>query len=204
MSADLKIHWENVYATKQPNEVSWTQDVPATSIAFFEFFNLPLDAAIIDIGGGDSKLVDYLLGRGYTNVSVLDISAKAIERAKARLGTAAEKVNWIVSDINDFAPTQVYDFWHDRAAFHFLTHKEQINRYADVACAHAKAMVIGTFSVNGPLKCSGLEITQYDEITMKALFEARGMKNIECLRVDHTTPFNTVQNFVFCSFAKVA
>jgi 2-polyprenyl-3-methyl-5-hydroxy-6-metoxy-1,4-benzoquinol methylase len=121
MQTQIKNHWEHIYNTKQPNQVSWTQEMPSISINFVKQFQIPKDAAIIDVGGGDSKFVDYLLAEGYTNVSVLDISEAAINRAKARLGDKALNVNWIVSDILAFNPALQYDLWHDRAAFHFQT-----------------------------------------------------------------------------------
>ncbi|MCC6685296.1 MAG: class I SAM-dependent methyltransferase [Bacteroidia bacterium] len=200
MSEQLKTHWENIYATKTPDEVSWTQEIPQTSLDFLGKLALPPDARIIDVGGGDSKLVDYLIQKGYTNVSVLDISAHAIERAKKRLGDKASLVNWIISDINDFNPEGMYDWWHDRAAFHFLTDEKAIAQYVHKVAQHAHRMLIGTFSVDGPLKCSGLPITQYSESTMQALFQHAGFVSTGCERVNHTTPMGTTQNFLFCSF----
>lgn len=121
-----KDHWENIYNVKTPEQVSWTQNVPQTSLDFIHSFNPPKTARIIDIGGGDSKLVDFLLEEGYENVSVLDISEQALNRAKKRLGEKAEKVTWIVSDITAFQPGTAYDIWHDRAAFPvFRTFKKQ-------------------------------------------------------------------------------
>ena len=199
-----KAHWETVFATKAETEVSWFQAYPKTSIEFLELFDLPLDANIIDIGGGDSYFVDALLEKGYTNISVLDISANAIERAKARLGDNAKKINWIVSDVTDFEPTVTFDFWHDRAAFHFLTDDEKIYKYVSIAenaINKSGYLILGTFSENGPTKCSGLEIKQYNETSMSARFEL-GFNRIKCITEDHTTPFNTIQNFVFCSFQK--
>src|SRR6185369_6280996 len=128
-----KKHWEKVYATKQPNEVSWTQELPKTSLDFVHSFNLPKSASIIDIGGGDSKLVDCLLDEGFENISVLDISERAIEKAKHRLGKRAAKVNWISSDIVEFQPSNTYDVWHDRATFHFLTSSSEMNTYLSIA-----------------------------------------------------------------------
>jgi cyclopropane fatty-acyl-phospholipid synthase-like methyltransferase len=199
-----KTHWETIYSTKKPEEVSWTQEIPKTSLDFIHSFNLPKNAAIIDIGGGDSKLPDYLLSEGFNNITVLDISEKALERAKIRLGANADKVKWIVSDILEFQPTEKYDLWHDRAAFHFLTTPEQIEDYLDIASNainESKYIITGTFSKEGPLKCSGLEIKQYDE---KALAEilTRKFEKIKCITEDHTTPFNTTQNFLFCSFKR--
>jgi SAM-dependent methyltransferase len=199
-----KEHWENVFATKAEQEVSWFQTYPKTSVEFLELFNLPLDANIIDVGGGASYFVDALLEKGYTNISVLDISANALEKAKARLGAKAEKVNWIVSDITKFEPTIKYDFWHDRAAFHFLTDDDAIYKYVSIAENSINTngyLILGTFSEIGPTKCSGLEIKQYNEASMSARFEV-GFNRIKCIIEDHATPFNTMPNFVFCSFQK--
>lgn len=203
MENNLKEHWEKVYATKTPQEVSWTQERPAISLDFIASFQLEKSASIIDIGGGDSLLVDFLLDLGYTNLSVLDISAHAIERAKVRLGEKAKLVTWIVSDINDFEPTEMYDLWHDRAAFHFLTTQKDIERYVELVSKHAKQLVIGTFSTNGPFKCSGLEITQYDENELGQLFGPHGFEVQTTKREDHMTPFGTTQNFVFASMMKL-
>lgn len=198
---ERKNHWENVYSTKQPNEVSWTQEVPATSLKIINSFNLDKSAAIIDVGGGDSKLVDFLLSDGYTNITVLDISGEALEKAKKRLGAMANSVKWIETDITAFEPTEQYAIWHDRAAFHFLTTPEQIANYVNRASNWVTGYIaIGTFSENGPKKCSGLDITQYSEDKLENTF--KGFERIECITEDHTTPFNTTQNFIFCSFKK--
>lgn len=202
MKSDKKSHWEKIYKTKTPNDVSWTQEKPGTSLDFVQAFELPKEAKIIDIGGGDSKLVDYLLTEGYQNISVLDISEAALERAKKRLGTQADLVNWIVSDVTDFSPNTTYDLWHDRATFHFLTSKEAIAAYTKlVEKVVSKGMIIGTFSENGPEKCSGLPISQYTDETLSKQFE-KSFHKIKCLYENHTTPFHTLQNFVFCSFKK--
>jgi SAM-dependent methyltransferase len=202
---DRKNHWETIYQTKELNDVSWYQPTPETSLEFIKQFNLPKTAKIIDIGGGDSFLVDYLLDLGYQDISVLDISASAIEKAKLRLGEKSNKVKWIVTDITLFKPTEQYDFWHDRAAFHFLTTETDISTYLDTARDAIRStgnMVIGTFSEQGPKKCSGIEIKQYSESSMtdrlKNIFE-----KINCITIDHKTPFDTIQNFVFCSFKKL-
>ncbi len=205
MNQDSKQHWEKIYRTKAPHEVSWTQEVPVLSLDFIRRLGLPKTARIIDVGGGDSKLVDHLLQEGYTNITVLDISAAAIERAKSRLGAAAENVKWIVADILDFKPKEQYDCWHDRAAFHFQTSQEKIDVYLNIVRKAAKGIVIvGTFSTEGPQKCSGLEVKQYNEASMKTTFEANEFRNIECRREDHITPAGAVQNFVFCSFINLA
>lgn len=202
MENTKKDHWETVYQTKQANEVSWTQDIPQTSLDFIQSFNLPKTANIIDIGGGDSRLVDFLLKEGYENISVLDISSSALERAKARLGANAHKVKWIVSDITEFQPAEKFDVWHDRATFHFLTTPEQIKKYTEIANnAVTGFLTIGTFSNNGPKKCSGLDIMQYQESELNDVFSPCFNKLI-CKTEDHITPFSTTQNFVFCSFKK--
>jgi len=202
MIKDRQEHWEHVYQTKTPEQVSWTQEVPRTSLDFINSVGPDKDVSIIDIGGGDSNLVDFLLEAGYTNITVLDISKKALERAKARLGEKAKNVQWIVSDITHFTPSVQYDVWHDRAVFHFLTKPQEITTYVSLTNNHVKhSMVIGTFSKTGPLKCSGLEITQYSETSMNSAFE-EAFEKITCIEETHTTPFNTTQNFVFCSFKK--
>ena len=200
-----KTHWENIYQTKELKDVSWYQPTPETSLDFFRQFNVPTTAKVIDVGGGDSFLVDHLLDLGYQDISVLDISAAAIDRAKQRLGDKAKKVNWIVADVATYKPTQQYDVWHDRAAFHFLTEENEISDYLEAACESIKAagiLVIGTFSDQGPKKCSGIEIKQYSEATMSDRFQDF-FEKIKCVRVDHKTPFDTIQNFVFCSFRKL-
>jgi len=196
-----KNHWEKVYSTKTPEEVSWTQQKPETSLALIRKSKIPKTANIIDIGGGDSKLVDWLLDEGYTNITVLDISGKALEKAKNRLGVKASKVTWIESNILDFKPVQHYDLWHDRAAFHFLTKPDDILKYQSVLNqCFVKHLVVGTFSEKGPLKCSGLEINQYSAEGLSKVFSKYDLQ--EFLMEDHQTPFNTIQNFVFCSFNK--
>lgn len=199
-----KEHWENIYSTKAADEVSWFQRYPKTSMEFVELFKLPKHASIIDIGGGDSCLVDALLEKNYSNITVLDISANAIERAKKRLGEKANQVKWVVSDIVDFVPKEKYDFWHDRAAFHFLTSMEKVDRYVEIATGAINRdgiLVLGTFSESGPKKCSGLEIQQYNENSIASKFE-KDFRRIHCKTENHQTPFNTMQNFLFCSFQK--
>jgi 2-polyprenyl-3-methyl-5-hydroxy-6-metoxy-1,4-benzoquinol methylase len=203
---NVKLHWDKIYLSKAPDEVSWTQRVPETSLNFIHSFHLPKDASIIDVGGGESRLVDFLLEEGYTNITVLDISVEAIKKTQVRLGERALRVKWIVSDIIEFRPLQKYDVWHDRATFHFLTTPEQIEKYVTLA---AKAlspggfMAIGTFSHEGPTKCSGLEIKQYSEQELEKTLTYY-FRKIDCITEDHITPFNTTQNFLFCSFIKAA
>lgn len=202
---ERKAHWENIYQTKSLNEVSWYQPTPETSLNFIVEMCPNKDAKIIDVGGGDSFLVDHLLDLEYQNITVLDISEAAIERAKLRLGKEkASKVNWIVSDIIAFESDEKFDIWHDRAAFHFLTGKEDVQSYIERLNRFTNenaGLIIGTFSENGPLKCSGIEIQQYSAESLKKAFETN-WNLTSSLIIDHTTPFDTQQNFIFSTFNK--
>ena len=195
-----KKHWENVYQTKTPQEVSWTEAYPKKSIELIQSFNLDKSASIIDIGGGDSLLVDALLELGFTDLSVLDISEKALKRAQKRLGERAQYIHWIESDILDFNPTKNYTLWHDRASFHFLTALRDIQKYTKIVTqSNAKHLVIGTFSTSGPEKCSGLLITQYDCKKLKNCFSS-SYNQVDCIKIKHITPFNSKQDFIFSRF----
>lgn len=203
MKENKKAHWEQVYQTKNPDQVSWTQSVPQTSLNFIHGFNLSKTSKIIDIGGGDSLLVDFLLQEGFMDITVLDISEAALNKAKSRLGPHSKMVKWIISDITAFKTDERYDLWHDRATFHFLTKKSQVAAYLKIAGkAVANYMVVGTFSQNGPEKCSGLPIKQYTEDKLQDQLN-KDFKKIQCITEDHTTPFGTKQNFIFCSFKKI-
>lgn len=204
MTESKKKHWENVFATKLETEVSWYQSKPQTSIHFFIENNIPKNAKIIDVGGGDSYLIDNLLQLGYTNLFLLDISENAINKIKNRLGANAEKVTFIISDILDFQSEITFDVWHDRASFHFLITEKDINKYQKTvsnSLSNNGLLFIGTFSENGPLKCSGLQITQYSETKLERIFGADFTK-LKCFTQDHPTPFDTIQNFIFCTFKK--
>jgi len=202
MKDNQKAHWDYVYTNKTPEQVSWTQSVPQTSLDFIHSFQLSKDSSIIDIGGGDSNLVDFLLQEGFKNITVLDISEAAIEKAKTRLGQKIKLVKWVVSDITEFKTDEHFDLWHDRATFHFLTSKSQISAYLQIAGkAINNYMVVGTFSENGPDKCSGLPIKQYTEVQLKSQLK-KDFKKVKCINEDHITPFQTKQNFLFCSFKK--
>ncbi len=202
MDKTTQNHWDTVYETKNPDQVSWTQEVPKTSLDFIHSFGLTKAAKIIDIGGGDSKLADYLLDEGFENITVLDISAKALDKAKQRLGDKANKINWVVTDITEFEPDTTFDVWHDRATFHFLTTSDQVAKYMDTARKSVNGyLTIGTFSDNGPEKCSGLKIKQYSEETLTTELK-NGFDKLRCITEDHTTPFDTTQNFLFCSFKR--
>lgn len=197
-------HWEKVFATKAETEFSWLQHSPKTSIDFLESFNLEQNANIIDVGGGDSYFIDALLERGYKNIYLLDLSANAIERVKKRLGDNAFKVHFIHSDILDFDSEIKFDLWHDRAALHFLTTDENVSKYVSIASNAIKPggyFVLGTFAKNGPLKCSGLDIRQYDEADMAKVF-GEGFNQVRFVHESHLTPFNTSQQFLFCGFQR--
>ena len=201
---DRKKHWENIYQTKELKDVSWFEPNPKISLDFFKKFSIPIHSKIIDIGGGDSLLVDHLLDLGYHDISVLDISSAAIEKAIQRLGEKSKKVKWIVEDVSTFKPKEMYDFWHDRAAFHFLTDDREILKYVEIAQKNIKpsgVLVIGTFSEQGPKKCSGIDVKQYSETTMSDQVK-KYFEKIDCITVDHKTPFATEQNFIFCCFRR--
>ncbi|MDQ3017860.1 MAG: class I SAM-dependent methyltransferase [Bacteroidota bacterium] len=203
-SFEKKKHWEKIYQTKEGKDVSWYEPTPVTSLSFLKQFNIAAAAKIIDIGGGDSFFIDNLLDLGFQDITVLDISEKALERAKARLGDRAHNVKWIVSDVATFQPIEQYDFWHDRATFHFSTRENEIDNYLTTVHRSLKQtgiLVMGTFSEEGPNKCSGLDIRQYSETTMTERL-ARFFEKIKCITVVHLTPFDTIQNFIFCSFRK--
>lgn len=202
MAQTTQNHWDTVYKTKDSNQVSWTQEIPKTSLDFIHSFGLTKKAKIIDIGGGDSKLVDYLLDEGYENITVLDISAQALDKVKKRLGDKAQRINWVVSDITEFHPDTTFDIWHDRATFHFLTTNEQVAKYIDTARSSVSGfLAIGTFSDKGPEKCSGLPIKKYSEEKLTKELQ-NGFDKIKCITEDHITPFKTTQNFLFCSFKR--
>jgi len=199
-----KEHWENIYANKQMNEVSWFQQEPTTSLALIQKNTQSKDDAIIDIGGGDGFLVDNLLDLGYTNITVLDISANAINKAKERLGVNADKVKWIVSDITEFIPVEKYKVWHDRAVFHFLTQEKDIEYYkvlVDENISDNGCFILATFADDGPEKCSGLEVCKYSEKDMENSFSI-AFQAIESFKYKHLTPFGSIQNFTFSVFRK--
>jgi SAM-dependent methyltransferase len=198
----LREHWERIYQEKGPQDVSWTQEVPRPSLNFIEELDLSPEARIIDVGGGDSSLVDHLLKEGYQDITVLDLSRKALEKAEVRLGEDARYVEWIASDVLDFEPSGSFDLWHDRATFHFLTDPEDVKRYRELVRNAVKGyMLIGTFSDQGPEKCSGLPVQRYDEEGIEDLF-SQEFELLKTWREDHITPGGTSQNFLFAGFKR--
>jgi 2-polyprenyl-3-methyl-5-hydroxy-6-metoxy-1,4-benzoquinol methylase len=198
---DAKTHWEKVYATKAPDAVSWYRPHLETSLALIERATAGYSASIIDIGAGESTLVDDLLATGYENITVLDVSQTAVDVTKKRLGLLAKKIDWIVGDI---AQVQLepfaYDVWHDRAVFHFLASTEQRAAYVRSV---AKAVnpgghvIVSTFGPEGPTKCSGLEVMRYDTESLHNEFGTR-FRLVESLKELHRTPFGTTQQFLYC------
>ena len=200
---DPKKHWENIYQAKKSNEVSWHQKMPKTSLNLISEANLDKDAKIIDVGAGDSKLVDNLLAIGFRNITALDVSSNALNGAKKRLGKKANDVKWIVSDLREFETNDRYDLWHDRAVLHFLTEKGDISKYVEKVRRLLKPngyLIVSTFSENGPKRCSGLDIKQYSEDSMKKLFS--GFEHIKSFEEEHLTPWGDSQIFVYSIFKK--
>ncbi|WP_228851374.1 class I SAM-dependent methyltransferase [Aegicerativicinus sediminis] len=205
MDTENKLHWENIYQTKDTTKVSWYQENPEVSIDLIKDISLPTDVSIIDIGGGDSLFVDELLKLGYEDITVLDISETSLEHAKIRLGEKSQHINWEASDILDFNTNKKFDLWHDRAAFHFLNDKIEIETYVQKVTNYLKPngyLILGTFSEDGPLKCSGLNIHRYSEEEMTSVFKTNFTK-LKCIKKDHITPNNSNQNFLFCIFQKM-
>ncbi len=203
---DRKKHWQHIYETKGPREVSWFQSKPKISIELIGEFAPSKSAKIIDVGGGDSLLVDHLLAAGYRDISVLDISELAIHKAEKRLMDKAGLIKWIVNDVTQFNSSDRYDLWHDRATFHFLTHKDEISKYLEIAFKSLNdngVLILGTFSEQGPKKCSGIDVHRYSEGSLTALLKNK-FEKIACRKVDHKTPSGAIQNFLFCSFRKIS
>ena len=195
-------HWERVYTTKGENEVSWFQDNPAPSLELIAAVGATPATAIIDIGGGASRLVDGLLAKGFRALTMLDLSGAALKAAKSRLGAQAEKVDWIVADATLWEPTEVYDIWHDRAAFHFLTEENDRVAYIERMKKALRAgghAIVATFAPDGPERCSGLRVMRYDAETLGRTL-GQEFDLIETRRHSHTTPWGSTQSFQFSVF----
>jgi len=204
MSFNRKGHWEKVYTTKAPTGMSWFQVDPAVSLELIALTGVSHAQKIIDVGGGASILVDKLLEKGFEDLTVLDISSAALNSNKERLGNCSTNVIWIESDVTEFVPAQKYDLWHDRAVFHFLTDPQDRKKYRKVlneALNPGGHVIIATFSLEGPLKCSELNVERYSPAKMKNEF-GRSFEFIKSVDEVHGTPWNTEQKFTYCYFKK--
>lgn len=202
--SDRTTHWQNVYATKGEAEVSWFQDRPTNSLDMIRAANPDHDAAIIDIGGGASRLVDALLQDGYRDIAVLDLSANALDAAKKRIGAAASKVDWIVADATAWRPAKTYGVWHDRAAFHFLADPHDRAAYVErlrAAIAPGGHIIIATFAPDGPETCSGLPVQRHDSASLAAELGPE-FELVEARSEIHHTPWNSTQAFQFSRFRR--
>jgi len=203
-SEGRQAHWEGVYTKKGENEVSWFQESPAPSLQLIAQVGATPASAIIDIGGGASRLVDNLIEQGFEDVTVLDLSEAALEAAKARLGGSAAQVQWIVADATVWEPLKAYDIWHDRAAFHFLT--EDRDRAAYIARLERALKVggyaiIATFALDGPERCSGLPVVRYDPASLGQTL-GRAFQLVDTRRQIHATPWGSEQSFQFSLFRR--
>jgi SAM-dependent methyltransferase len=199
-----KAHWENVYRTKGEREVSWFQENPAPSLELIALAGLSADASIIDIGGGASRLVDALVERNSGQITVLDLSAAALDAARERLGAQGAGVEWVIADVTTWEPSKTYDLWHDRAVFHFLTGKGDQSAYVDrlkKAVKPGGCAIIGTFALDGPERCSGLPVVRHDAASLSAVL-GTDFKLIDARRHDHATPWGAVQRFQFSTFRR--
>ncbi len=203
---NLKEHWNHVYQTKAHDDVSWYQSRPATSLKLIEACGVGKQEGIIDVGGGASVLVDFLLEAGFTRLAVLDISAAALAYAKERLGARAGDVEWFEADVTGFTSPHCFNLWHDRAVFHFLTDKADRQKYVQTlkrTLTPDGHVIIATFAIDGPLKCSGLEVARYDASAITAEL-GEGFRLLEQVDETHTTPWGTEQKFSYFRFARSA
>jgi trans-aconitate methyltransferase len=202
--ASRQVHWENVYTTKGEKEVSWFQESPSPSLELIALTGLSEGAAMIDIGGGASRLVDELLDRAFRRLTVLDLSGAALAAARERLGDRGADVQWVIADVTKWEPTRMYDLWHDRAAFHFLTEEADQSAYVDRLKEAVKPggyVIIGTFAPDGPERCSGLAIVRHDAKTLAGILGSDFVLT-DSRRHDHATPWGAVQRFQFSTFRR--
>jgi SAM-dependent methyltransferase len=203
-SVEEQAHWENVYTTKGEREVSWFEDSPTFSFDLIRSTGVSTSASIIDIGAGASRLVDALINEGFEAVTVLDLSKKALATAKARLGPLGEKVRWVVADVTTWRPFQIYDVWHDRAAFHFLTEPKDRAAYAERVSSAVRSgghVIIGTFAPDGPERCSGLQVIRHDAASLSRMLGSEFALTESRPHV-HKTPWGSTQRFQFSRFRR--
>jgi SAM-dependent methyltransferase len=200
---DAQAHWERIYSEKAPDQVSWYRPHLEASLALIEQYAPERSSSIIDVGGGESTLVDDLLVRGYENIAVLDISQTAIDANRKRLGRVSERVQWLVGDITRIKlESSAFDVWHDRAIFHFLSAPSQRAAYVRQvthAVRRGGHVIVSTFGPEGPTKCSGLDVVRYDAESLHGEFGAQFHLLDRSVEL-HRTPFGTVQQFVYCCF----
>lgn len=202
--SERRTHWERVYSTKQPGDVSWRQQEPELSLKLIRRTLIPRDAAIVDVGGGASTLVDHLVREGFTDITVVDIASPALEHAKRRLGADAERVTWIAADVTSWRPARAVDLWHDRAVLHFLTNESDQRAYADTLRATLRPggwAIIGGFAPHGPLKCSGLDVVRHDAESLIALL-GKSFVLMETHGEIHVTPQGREQAFRYHLFSR--
>lgn len=202
--ASRQAHWNDVYGRTAETEVSWFQETPAPSLALLELIGARPTDAIIDVGGGASRLVDHLLDHGFGKIAVLDLSEAALTAARNRLGDRGGSVRWIVADVTTWQPAEPYDVWHDRAALHFLTDPADQAAYAArlrTALRIGGHAIIGTFAPDGPERCSGLSVVRHDANSLSALL-GPGFALIDARRHEHATPRGGVQKFQFSTFRR--
>ena len=202
---ERQAHWQNVYQTKDEQTVSWFQERPYISLDLIHATGVDTGAPIIDIGGGASRLVDALISEGFNAVSVLDLSEKALETSKARLGAEGAQVQWIVADITRWQPSQAYDVWHDRAALHFLTDPKDRAAYVERVLKTVRFgghVIVGTFAPDGPERCSGLPVVRHDAASLGELLGS-SFALADTRRHDHQTPSGAIQKFQFSRFQRV-
>ncbi|MBX5161166.1 MULTISPECIES: class I SAM-dependent methyltransferase [unclassified Rhizobium] len=204
MTETKREHWDEVYRTKAADSVSWYQPTPEPSLRALDELRLPVSASLIDVGGGASSLVDRLVERGWSDLTVLDIAAPALDLAKARLGDETARVAWVIDDVTAWRPERQYDVWHDRAVFHFLTEPEQRLAYRhalEIGTASGSAVIIATFAPDGPERCSGLPVQRYDAAALAGEFSSAFAPQRDW-REEHTTPGGRWQSFQWCVFRR--
>jgi len=201
----MEHHWNAIYRTKDTTQVSWYQAYPKTSFDLIITTGIEKSRPLLDVGGGDSCLVDVLQASGYTDITVVDIASAALQKAQRRLGAQAQQIRWIVAGVLHLPDDLLVDIWHDRATFHFLRRPEDIARYAGKAAQHINRhgyLVLGIFSLRGPQECSGLPVSRYSQETIKEVFRP-AFQPIRSFEEEHTTPIHTTQHFLWTIFKKI-
>jgi SAM-dependent methyltransferase len=205
MCARAADHWDAVYGRTDESSVSWFQEVPARSLAVLDELGVDPSRSVVDVGAGASRLVDELVGRGFGDVTVLDVSAAALDQARARLGDAATGVRWVVHDVLSWAPARTFEVWHDRAVFHFLTEADEIQRYLGVlnrAVSPDGLVLVATFAPDGPTHCSGLPVSRYGPEDLSAVFGVGVFEPLGSWREEHVTPADALQPFTWVAMRK--